>query len=263
MITLDSIIVENVSKEFTNKQQTVQALDNINLSIHEREFVTILGASGCGKSTLLRIIGGLEQASKGQVKCHGKTVTGPGVDRGMVFQHYSLFPWLTVEENIEYGLKEKGLGKKAQIQIGRKYIEQVGLTGFKNTYPNNLSGGMQQRVALARGLANNPDVLLLDEPFGALDMQTREDMQELLLSIWQQAPKTIVMVTHDVEEAILLANRVVIMSPRPGKIKKILPIDLGETRTFESRLSAKFLEYKKQASHLIRTRDREQNVEMN
>ncbi|GAF38237.1 putative ABC transporter ATP-binding protein [Agrilactobacillus composti DSM 18527 = JCM 14202] len=185
--------------------------------------------------------------------CHGSQVTGPGPDRGMVFQQYSLFPWMTIQKNVEFGLKEKGVNKTKRIEIAKQYIDLVGLKGFEDLYPKNLSGGMQQRTALARGLANNPDVLLLDEPFGALDMQTREVMQELLLKVWQTSPKTIVMVTHDIEEAILLANRVVVMSARPGKIKDIIDVDLGKQRDYNTRLTEKFLEYKRQASNLIRT----------
>lgn len=250
---MESIVVKNVSKTFDTKQGTVQALSDINLEIKDKEFVSILGTSGCGKSTLLRIIGGLDYATQGQVNCYNQVVKSPGPDRGMVFQHYSLFPWMSVQENIEFGLKEKGISKAERVDIAQNYSELVGLKEFNALYPKNLSGGMQQRVALARGLANDPNVLLLDEPFGALDMQTREVMQELLLNIWQKSPKTIVMVTHDIDEAILLANRVVIMSARPGKIKRILDIDLGENRTFETRLSEKFLEYKRQASSIIRS----------
>ncbi|KRM89164.1 ABC transporter ATP-binding protein [Liquorilactobacillus vini] len=250
----ESIEVKNVSKKFHTKNGDVQALSDINLTVHDKEFVSIIGRSGCGKSTLLRIIGGLETASNGEVKCHSHEIDGPGSDRGMVFQHYSLFPWMTVKRNVEFGLKQKGTNKKTRSEIAEKYIDLVGLKEFENLYPKNLSGGMQQRVALARGLANDPEVLLLDEPFGALDMQTREDMQDLLLDIWQKSPKTIVMVTHDVEEAILLANRVVIMSSHPGKIKKILKIELGEQRRFETRLTSEFLKYKGIASKLIRSK---------
>ncbi|KRM30669.1 ABC transporter ATP-binding protein [Agrilactobacillus composti DSM 18527 = JCM 14202] len=250
---MESIKVQGVSKRFTTKKGSVQALNSIDLAIEDKEFVTILGTSGCGKSTLLRIIGGLETASEGHVMCHGSQVTGPGPDRGMVFQQYSLFPWMTIQKNVEFGLKEKGVNKTKRIEIAKQYIDLVGLKGFEDLYPKNLSGGMQQRTALARGLANNPDVLLLDEPFGALDMQTREVMQELLLKVWQTSPKTIVMVTHDIEEAILLANRVVVMSARPGKIKDIIDVDLGKQRDYNTRLTEKFLEYKRQASNLIRT----------
>ncbi|WP_281164588.1 ABC transporter ATP-binding protein [Liquorilactobacillus sicerae] len=250
----ESIEVKNVSKKFHTKNGDVQALSDINLTVHDKEFVSIIGRSGCGKSTLLRIIGGLENASEGEVKCHSREIDGPGPDRGMVFQHYSLFPWMTVKKNVEFGLRQKGIDKKDRAEIAEKYINLVGLKEFEELYPKNLSGGMQQRVALARGLANDPEVLLLDEPFGALDMQTREDMQDLLLDIWQKSPKTIVMVTHDVEEAILLANRVVIMSSHPGKIKKILKIELGEQRKFETRLTSEFLKYKGIASKLIRSK---------
>ncbi len=251
-LMVESIVVKNVSKVFETKSGDVQALKNINLRIQDKEFVSILGTSGCGKSTLLRIIGGLETASEGEVICHDAIVDGPGVDRGMVFQQYSLFPWMSVQKNIEFGLKQKKVEKSKREKIAKEYIKLVGLKGFEDLFPKNLSGGMKQRVALARGLANDPEVLLLDEPFGALDMQTREVMQELLLGIWQESPKTILMVTHDVEEAILLSNRVIIMSSHPGEIKEILDIDLGNKRTFETRLTEKFLEYKRIASEVIR-----------
>ncbi|KRL33144.1 ABC transporter ATP-binding protein [Liquorilactobacillus uvarum] len=249
----ESIVVTNVSKQFHTKSGDVQALKNINLAVQDKEFVSILGTSGCGKSTLLRIIGGLETSTSGKIECHNRIVDGPGVDRGMVFQQYSLFPWMTVSQNIEFGLKQKNIDKDTRKKIAKKYVRLVGLKGFEDLYPKNLSGGMKQRVALARGLANNPEVLLLDEPFGALDMQTREVMQELLLNIWQDSPKTIMMVTHDIEEAILLANRVVIMSSHPGEIKEVIEIKLGSKRTFETRLTEEFLRYKKIASEIIRS----------
>lgn len=244
--------IMGVTKTFTSKKRTVQALEEINLHIRSKEFVALLGTSGCGKSTLLRIIGGLEQATSGKVLFKQKEITGPGADRGMVFQSYTLFPWLTVSENIEFGLKQKGMNKKECKQIAERYVDIVGLNGFENLHPKSLSGGMKQRVAIARALANDPDILLLDEPFGALDMQTRGVMQELLLDVWQKSPKTIVMVTHDIEEAVFLADRVVVMSARPGTIKEIIDIDLPRPRDYTIKASPEFMKYKMHASELIR-----------
>lgn len=245
------LVVSGVTKEFIIHKKKVQALQEINLTVKHHEFVSILGTSGCGKSTLLRIIGGLEKPSTGEVRVEGRTIKGPGADRGMVFQAYTLFPWLTVEQNIEFGLKERGVPVAERRETTRKYIEVVGLKGFEKAFPKALSGGMKQRVALARALANDPEVLLLDEPFGALDMQTRGLMQELLLNVWQQSPKTIIMVTHDIDEAIFLADRVIVMTAHPGSVKEILDIDLPRPRDYMIRTSAEFMAYKKQAMELI------------
>lgn len=246
--------VNNVTKIYKAKKGDVLALDNINLHVHPNEFLTLLGTSGCGKSTLLRIICGLENTTNGEVVNQGKEIKGPGSDRGMVFQAYNLFPWLTISENIQFGLKQKHASKKQAKEIAEHYANLVGLKDFQSQYPNSLSGGMRQRVAIARALANDPSVLLLDEPFGALDMQTRGVMQELLLNIWQKSPKTIIMVTHDIEEAIFLADRVAIMSARPGKIKEILDVKQGlpRPRDYHVKTSSKFLEYKERASDIIR-----------
>jgi ABC-type nitrate/sulfonate/bicarbonate transport system ATPase subunit len=245
------MLISDVSKVFATSRGEVQALDHINLEIEPQEFVTLLGTSGCGKSTLLRIIAGLETASTGSVTIAGTPVDGPGPDRGMVFQAYTLFPWLSVLDNIAFGLRQKGHSRRDARKTAQRFIELVGLHGFEDSYTTALSGGMQQRVALARALANDPEVLLLDEPFGALDMQTRETMQDLLLKIWADSPKTVIMVTHDVEEAILLANRVIVMSARPGRVREIIDVDLGEQRTGETRLTEKFLDYKRRATHLL------------
>ena len=208
--------------------------------MRSKEFLTLLGTSGCGKSTLLRIIGGLETASSGTISYKQQELRGAGSDRGMVFQNYTLFPWLTVLENIEFGLKQKNVPAKERREIAEKYVDLVALRGFESLYPKSLSGGMKQRVAIARALANDPDILLLDEPFGALDMQTRELMQELLLNVWQQSPKTIIMVTHDIDEAILLADRVVVMSARPGRVREIIDLIPSEKRCrFDSADSAR------------------------
>src|SRR6059058_1482811 len=192
----------------------------------------ILGPSGCGKSTLLRIVAGLDQPTSGRVILDGQEVEEPGADRGMVFQSYTLFPWLTVRENICFGLREKGVPQARQGEIAARYIERVGLRGFENHYPKMLSGGMQQRTAIARALANEPKILLLDEPFGALDNQTRALMQELLLGIWEAEKKTVLFVTHDIEEAIFVAGRVAVMTARPGRIKFETTVDLPHPRHY-------------------------------
>ena len=205
----------------------VVALDGIDLAIERDEFVSVVGPSGCGKSTLLYLLGGFLELSGGKILMDGKPVTEPGPDRGIVFQHFALFPWKTVMGNVEFGLAESGVGKDERRAIAKRYIDMVKLTGFEDSFPNRLSGGMQQRVALARTLACDPDVLLMDEPFGALDAQTRYILQQELLEIWRRQKKTVMFVTHDVREAVILAERVVVMSARPGRIKKILNTKLG------------------------------------
>ena len=197
--------ISQVAKTFTGGTVALQATD---LRVAENDFVTILGPSGCGKSTLLRMAAGLDQPSSGSITLDGKTVTGPGADRGMVFQSYTLFPWLTVLQNVCFGLREKGMPLAEQQTIARDFIHKVGLAGFEQHFPKQLSGGMQQRTALARALANQPRILLMDEPFGALDHQTRELMQELLLGIWEGQRKTVLFVTHDIDEAIFMGTRV-------------------------------------------------------
>ncbi|KAB7704262.1 ATP-binding cassette domain-containing protein [Bacillus aerolatus] len=246
--------IDNVTKIYSGnkKNSQVLALDTTSLKIMPNEFITILGPSGCGKSTLLRVVGGLEEQTTGHVYLDGEEVFGPSSNRGMVFQAYSLFPWLTVEENIEFGLKNNGMTAAQRKEVVHTYIELVRLNGFEKHYPKQLSGGMQQRVAIARALANDPEILLLDEPFGALDNQTRTLMQELLLEIWEKSNKTILFITHDVEESIFLANRVIVMTSRPGRIKADIPIDLEHPRPYNIKVSPRFLEYKEQLTELIR-----------
>jgi NitT/TauT family transport system ATP-binding protein len=244
--------IHNVSKTYRSDGQEVLAIDEIDLKIKNEEFATILGPSGCGKSTLLRIVAGLIKPTKGIVRLDGNVISRPGQDRGMVFQSYTLFPWLTVTENIRFGLEISGMVKSKQEQIAQEFVEKVGLKGFEKTYPRGLSGGMKQRVAIARALANNPAILLLDEPFGALDAQTRALMQELLTQIWEELHKTILFVTHDVEEAIFLSDRVFIMTARPGKIKAEIDISLERPRSYEMKATESFLNLKKQALALIR-----------
>lgn len=243
--------IRSITKQFTIKRKKIQALSEINLQIRKNEYIAILGTSGCGKSTLLRMLCGLETPSTGEILSNGEAITGPGPDRGMVFQAYTLFPWLTNLDNVAYGLKQKRLPEKKCHEIAQEFIEVVGLKGFEEAYPKALSGGMKQRVALARALANDPQSLLLDEPFGALDMQTRGTMQELTLQIWSRYPKTVVMVTHDVEEAIFMADRVIVMSSHPGSIKEIINIDLPRPRVNEIKNQPQFIEYKKYATQLI------------
>jgi NitT/TauT family transport system ATP-binding protein/sulfonate transport system ATP-binding protein len=228
------------------------ALQPVSLDVADNDFITILGPSGCGKSTLLRIVAGLDAPTAGKVLLDGAPVTGPGRDRGMVFQSYTLFPWLTVEENIRFGLREQAMPIARQREIASHYVERVGLAGFERHYPKMLSGGMQQRTAIARALANDPKILLLDEPFGALDHQTRGLMQELLLGIWEAERKTVLFVTHDIEEAIFMANRVVVMTARPGRVKDDVPVSLPHPRHYTLKTSADFSALKARLTEEIR-----------
>jgi NitT/TauT family transport system ATP-binding protein len=228
------ITVQNLSKRYGSRHGDVMALQDVNLSIREGEFVSIVGPSGCGKSTLLYLIGGFLQPEQGAIRAAGKPVTAPGVDRGVVFQEYALFPWLTVAGNIEYGLKEAGKSAAERAEAVRHYVNLIGLAGFENRYPKELSGGMKQRVAIARTLACGPRILLLDEPLGALDAQTREGMQDELLRIWQATRTTVVMITHDVPEAVYLSSRVLVMSRRPGTIVEEFDVDLDRAQGRES-----------------------------
>lgn len=250
----NSVLVRGVSRVFPGVRggAPTQALTPLDISVAENDFVTILGPSGCGKSTLLRIVAGLEDPTSGGVRVHGRAVVGPGADRGMVFQSYTLFPWLTVEKNIAFGLREKGMGKSARNAIVKDYVGKVGLTGFEHHFPKQLSGGMQQRVAIARALANDPAILLLDEPFGALDNQTRGLMQELLLRIWEADRKTVLFVTHDIEEAIFLASRCLVMTARPGRIKADVKIPLAHPRDYRVKAAREFVELKIQLTEAIR-----------
>ena len=221
------IKVERVSHTYRPARgREVLALDEVSLDIAPREFVALLGPSGCGKSTLLYLIGGFLPVEKGAIRIEGAAVAGPGPDRGVVFQHFALFPWKTVRANVRYGLEKMRLPRGEQERRAQAYIDLVGLKGFEDSYPSQLSGGMKQRAALARTLAVDPKMLLMDEPFGALDAQTRSLMQSELQAIWQRTPTTVVFVTHDVQEAVRLAQRVVVMSARPGKIKATVDIGL-------------------------------------
>lgn len=236
------------------KEKDVVALKGINLEVRESEFVVIVGPSGCGKSTLINLIGGLEHveyAEEGKIQVDGKDVTGPGAERGMVFQGYSLFPWLTVQKNVEFGLKMQRVPKGEREQRAKEYISLVGLDGFENAFPRQLSGGMKQRVAIARTLANQPKILLMDEPFGALDAQTRVVMQELLAKISRETKNTILFITHDIDEAILLADRIYVMSRRPGTIREVLDVKFKEERNHEMLVKPEFLEMKQKIMDML------------
>ncbi|NPU09251.1 ABC transporter ATP-binding protein [Bradyrhizobium sp. 83002] len=251
---MTTLVIDQVTRTFPARQghAPTRALEPVDLSIGNNDFVTILGPSGCGKSTLLRIVAGLDHPTSGKVLLDGHEVKGPGADRGMVFQSYTLFPWLTVRENIAFGLRERGVPEGKRNAVADRFIQQIGLKGFENHWPKQLSGGMQQRCAIARALANDPKILLLDEPFGALDNQTRVLMQEMLLGIWERDQKTVLFVTHDIEEAIFLGSRVLVMSARPGRIKADIKIDLPHPRSYKIKTSPEFVALKERLVEEIR-----------
>lgn len=236
--------IQDVKKIYNGRNGEMVALNGVSLDIMKNEFICVVGPSGCGKSTLLNIIAGLLEPTSGFVEVDGQKVEGTGVDRGVVFQQYALFPWLTVKKNVQFGLKLQGKSQKECDEIAEKYIKMVDLEKFTDSYPKELSGGMKQRVAIARAYAVNPSVLLMDEPFGALDAQTRTQLQTELLKTWEEEQKTCFFVTHDIEEAIILATKVIIMSARPGRIKEIVDIDIPYPRDQETKLSARFTELK-------------------
>ncbi|MGN0330751.1 MAG: ABC transporter ATP-binding protein [Kineothrix sp.] len=236
--------IDNVRRVFDTRNGEMIALNGVSLDIMENEFICVVGPSGCGKSTLLNIIAGLLEPTSGKVYCDGKEVAGTGTERGVVFQQYALFPWLTVKKNVMFGLKLKGIKGKEAEETAMKYIKMVQLEDFVNHYPKELSGGMKQRVAIARAYAVNPSILLMDEPFGALDAQTRTQLQTELLETWEKEQKTCFFITHDVDEAIILAQKVIIMSARPGRIKEIVDIDIPYPRDQETKMSSRFLELK-------------------
>ena len=238
--------IDAVGKVFGTGDEEFLAIDRIDLDIEANEFVSIVGTSGCGKSTLLNMVGGLSEPTFGDIRIDGKPVTGPGRDRGFVFQGYSLFEWQTVEGNIRFALEKSKLSAAEKTALVREYVQAVGLTGFEKAFPRQLSGGMRQRVAIARALVYKPSLLLMDEPFGALDAQTRGMMQELLLGVWEKHKVTVLFVTHDVEEAIFLADRVIVLASRPGRVKKILPIAIDRPRRFDVVTSPQFSAYKRE-----------------
>ena len=237
-----SLSIKKMTKVFPKGEGELVALQDIDLDVIDGEFVCVLGPSGCGKTTLLRIIAGLEPKSSGSMVLKGKEIEGPGPDRGMVFQEFALFPWRSVRRNVEFGLEIKKMPPEMRKETSQKYIDLVGLKGFEDSHPNQLSGGMKQRVGIARALANEPSILLMDEPFGALDAQTRNQMQKELLRIWSETRKTIVFITHSVDEAVFLADRVVVLTSRPGRIKTVHKIDLPRPR---NRASQEFIKLRR------------------
>jgi NitT/TauT family transport system ATP-binding protein len=230
----------------------VEAVRHVSLDVAPGQFVSLIGPSGCGKSTLLNMVAGFVQPSSGEVLVDGQPIKGPGSDRGVVFQQYSLFPWLTVRKNVEFGLKMRGVSSADREPAARTLLGLAGLLGFENHYPDQLSGGMKQRVGIVRALATNPQVLLMDEPFGALDSQTRVVMQEILTNIWQQFRISVLFVTHDIDEAIFLSDRVYVMTARPGRIKAEIPITLERPRTEQMLVSREFARLKQKLRELIR-----------
>ena len=240
-------------KEFSTKKGTVVALEDINMHVETGEFVCVVGASGSGKSTLLRLIAGLDFPSSGEITVDDAIIRGPGADRGMVFQKYTLYPWMNVQKNVEFGLKLLGVTPKKRKEEASYYLNIVGLSDFAKSYPKELSGGMKQRVAIARALATNPKILLMDEPFGALDIQTKENMQQFLLEIWHKTGCTIFMITHDVQEAVFLSQRVYVLSARPGTVKEEIAIDLPSDRDYHIKRQPSFHQQADRIIDLLRS----------
>jgi NitT/TauT family transport system ATP-binding protein len=246
------LLAQSISKYFERGGQQISAIDNFSLSVEEGEFVSIVGPSGCGKSTFLHMVGGFEPITLGAISVAGRFVTTPGPDRGMLFQDYALFPWRTVLGNVGWSLELAGVSKLERLERAEYYLDMVGLSSFRDAYPSELSGGMQQRIALARVLAFEPAMLLMDEPFGALDAQTREIMQEELTTIWQNHKRTVLFVTHDIEEAVYLSDRVIVFSARPGRLKADIVIDLPRPRMPQIRKSVEFQSLKNRIWDLLR-----------
>jgi NitT/TauT family transport system ATP-binding protein len=253
--------VQNLGKSFDSRRGPVEALRGVNFSVRKREFVCVIGRSGCGKSTLIRILAGLETPSSGRLLVDGDPVFGPGPDRGMVFQSYTLFPWLTVKQNVMFGLRRAGVDRWNAADEAMSWIRMVGLEPFAENYPSQLSGGMKQRVAIARALANKPRILLMDEPFGALDAQTRSTMQAYLQEIWQNVEVTIVFITHDLDEAIYLADRIIVLDANPGRIQEIIDVPLMRMRTPEQLLDPRFLAVKQRLEELIHQPEQKQELD--
>ena len=246
------IEIRDVSVRFGRNGHSVEAVSGVSLDVKPGDFVTVIGPSGCGKSTLLNIVAGFLQPTLGEALLDGAPITGPGADRGVVFQQYSLFPWMTVRKNVEFGLKMQGLGANARESAARSLLGMAGVLAFENHYPDQLSGGMKQRVGIVRALATSPQVMLMDEPFGALDSQTRTVMQEILTNMWQQLQLSVLFITHDIEEAIFLSEKVYVMTARPGRIKAEIPIPLPRPRTPEMMASPTFHALVRQLKALIR-----------
>lgn len=235
----------NITHIFKGKGREIEALEDLNLAVNDGEFVTVIGPSGCGKTTLIKIFAGLTIPTQGKILLDGKEVKGPGADRGMVFQQDAVFPWMTVEQNVEFGPLMRGISREKRDEIVKDIVKLVGLDGFEKFYPKELSGGMRKRVDLARAYASDPEVMLMDEPFGMLDSQTRSKMQDELAKIWGKRKKTVIFITHDLEEAIYLADRVVVLTARPGKIKKFFKINFPRPRSLELTISEEFLNVKR------------------
>ena len=229
-----SIEIKNINKSFDGRGKNLSVLEDINLTIDDGEFVCLLGPSGCGKTTLLRLIAGLDNPTSGEIIANGEVVEEPSGDRAVIFQQYSLFPWLTVLQNVTFGLEMSGGSKEENVKAAERYLKSVGLLEFKDSYPHELSGGMKQRVAIIRSLLNHSPILLMDEPFSALDMQNRHKLQEQLIGVWQRFENTIVFVTHDVDEAVYLADKIVLLDKNPGKIVEVINVDLKRPRKRES-----------------------------
>lgn len=251
------IVVDKVSKRFVwskgGVNHEVKALEDISLEVREGEFLSVIGPSGCGKTTLLRIIGGLADYQSGQVEIDGKIVTAPGPDRAIVFQSFGLFPWKTVMDNVAFPLQIRKMDKRQIEETCMRHLEMVGLQKFPDSYPHQLSGGMQQRVGLARALATDPDILLMDEPFGAIDAQTRELMQEELMRIWSRHRKTVMFITHDLDEAVYLADRIVVLTRGPGRVRAIIDVDMPRPRwEYDARGHSRFIEVRRQIWNMLR-----------
>lgn len=252
MTLMSKLRIEEVELRFERRGGSpITALDRVSLEVSDKEFAVIVGPSGCGKSSLLLLVAGLHQPTGGRMLLEGKPIEEPGRDRGMVFQSYTLFPWLTVRDNVAFGLRLRSVPPAERRRIVERYLAEVGLEGFADAYPRQLSGGMMQRVALARAMANDPQILLMDEPFGALDSQTRTVMQQLLLRVWEHEHKTVLFVTHDIDEALLLGDRLYVMTARPGRIKERLDVRLPRPRPVEITMSQEFLSLKQRVLALL------------
>lgn len=246
-----TVYVRDLQKIYPSAKGDVQAMKDVNINVMENEFVSIVGPSGCGKSTLLRMIGGLDTATSGKIVIQDRDIIGPGADRGMVFQSYTLFPWMTVGDNIKFGLKLRKMPADQQEEILNKYLKIIKLEKFRDSYPRELSGGMKQRVAIARALANSPEVLLMDEPFSALDPQTKADMQLLMRQIWQEEKPTVIFVTHDIEEAVFLSSKIYVLTQRPGTVKAEVPVLLPYDRDLSLKDTDEFIKLRKKVNQLI------------
>ncbi len=251
-LTTMHLEINHLSKQFDTRQGPVLALDDINMHVETGEFVCAVGASGSGKSTLLRLVAGLDMPTSGEITVDGQRVTGPGSDRGMVFQSYTLYPWMTVQKNVEFGLKLQGLGQRERREMASYYLDVVGLTKSARSLPKQLSGGMKQRVAIARTLASRPKIMLMDEPFGALDVQTKETMQQFMLDLWNRTGVSILMITHDVDEAVFLSQRIYVLTAHPGTIQREVFVDLPSDRDYTIRRDRAFQDYREGIMDLLR-----------